>query len=142
MLFLLVMSLPPALWRQEWHKSILAELYKLEAQTVSLTCTGKAIHQFLSLLGSLEWLMILSNIASWKEKNQSYSLCEHKVSYHDGPHSKDAATLPLKSFVNRGSFWLKCRAAAELCSSTFGGPKLAVWQPLSARGLPSGSGAI
>lgn len=68
MLFLLVMSLPPALWRQEWHKSILAELYKLEAQTVSLTCTGKAVHQFLSLLGSLEWLMILSNIASWKEK--------------------------------------------------------------------------
>ena len=34
--FLLVMSLPPALRRQEWHLSIPAELQKLEAQAVPL----------------------------------------------------------------------------------------------------------
>lgn len=31
---------------------------------------------------------------------------------------KNAEMLPFISFVERGSFWLKCRAVSELCSFT------------------------
>lgn len=51
--------------------SMLAELWKTKAQTAFLTCVGRAVHQLLCTLNSprsLEWLMLFSKAASWREE--------------------------------------------------------------------------
>lgn len=124
--FLLVMLLPPALWRQEWHLSTPAELQKLEAQAVPLASPWEGCPPT-PICFEPPWKLRMAHDSfkySILEKIQSQYLCEWKVFSHDGPQSKDAETLPFKSCVIRGYyFWLKCGAVAELCSFPFDGPK-------------------